>query len=306
MVAYTIRRILWILPVMLAIATITFLLMHLVPGGPWDSQKQPSATSIENLNRRYGLDDPLWKQYWTFVSGVFQADLGVSYTYRDRSVRDIIFQGLPATATLAAISFAIALVAGISLGMLAAIKRNTIFDYMSVSISIGLASIPAFVLGIMMIVLFSVRWHLLPTSGWGTPSHVVMPALALSVLPTALIARITRASMLEIIRQEFVQTARAKGLAPLTIYLRHVLKNALIPLLTVLGPELAGLLAGSFIVETVFSVPGIGRLFVDGVSDRDYGLIMGAVVFYGFLITGLNLVVDLLYAMVDPRIRIAQ
>ncbi len=303
MATYALSRVLWIVVVLLGVATITFLLMHLVPGGPWDREKKLPIHVVENLNHRYGLDDPLWRQYGAFLAGALRGDLGVSYTYQDREVTEIIRQGLPATVTLGSVAFLLAVGPGVLLGMAAAIKRNAAVDYVSAFLGPVFASIPGFVLGILLVVVLSVQWHLLPTGGWGSPSQVVMPALALAALPMAFIARMTRASVLEELDQDYVRTARAKGLPAHTVQYRHVLKNASIPLLTVLGPELATLITGSFIIETVFSVPGIGRLFVQGVFQRDYGLIMGVVLFYAFVVAALNLAVDLLYGMVDPRVR---
>ncbi|MCH8086515.1 MAG: ABC transporter permease [Chloroflexi bacterium] len=305
MAGYTIRRVLWIIPVMFAIASITFALMHFVPGGPWDREKKLPASVVETLNQRYGLDDPLWEQYWNFLTDAVRGDLGVSYTFQDRPVTNIIREGIPKTAILGGIAFLIVIGVGVPLGVVAAIRRNSVTDYTSMVLTTLLASIPGFVLGIFLMILFSLQWHLLPTGGWGSPSHVVMPALALAALPTALIARVTRASVLEVLDQDYVRTARAKGLSSLVIHYRHVLKNASIPILTSLGPELAALITGSFIVESLFSIPGIGRLFVEGVFQRDYGLIMGMVLFYALVIAVVNLFVDLLYMLADPRIRYA-
>ena len=305
MAGYTIRRVLWIIPVMFAIASITFVLMHFVPGGPWDREKKLPASVVETLNQRYGLDDPLWEQYWNFLTDAVRGDLGVSYTFQDRPVTNIIREGIPKTAILGGIAFLIVVGVGVPLGVVTAIRRNSVTDYTSMVLTTLLASIPGFVLGIFLMILFSLQWHLLPTGGWGSPSHVVMPALALAALPTALIARVTRASVLEVLDQDYVRTARAKGLSSLVIHYRHVLKNASIPILTSLGPELAALITGSFIVESLFSIPGIGRLFVEGVFQRDYGLIMGMVLFYALVIAVVNLFVDLLYMLADPRIRYA-
>ncbi len=303
MAAYALSRALWIVAVLLGVATITFVLMHLVPGGPWDREKKLPAHVVENLNHRYGLDDPLWRQYGAFLAGAVRGDLGVSYTYQDREVTEIIRQGLPATVTLGSLAFLLAVGPGVLLGMAAAVKRNAVVDHLAAYLGPVFASIPGFVLGILLVVVLSVQWHLLPTGGWGSPSQVVMPAIALAALPMAFIARMTRASVLEELSKDYVRTARAKGLPAHTVQYRHVLRNASIPILTVLGPELAALITGSFIIETVFSVPGIGRLFVQGVFQRDYGLIMGVVLFYAFVVAVLNLVVDLLYGVVDPRIR---
>ena len=278
--------------------------MHFVPGGPWDRDKKLPPQAVQNLNEHYGLDDPLWKQYVSFLGEGLRGDLGVSFTNQDREVTEIIRQGLPTTATLGGIAFLIAVGIGVPLGVAAAVRRNSIVDYVSVAFATLFASVPGFVLGMLLVIFLSVRWHLLPTGGWGSPpSQVILPAVALAALPLALIARVTRAGVLEVLSQDYVRTAWAKGLSSGVVHYRHVLKNALVPILTILGPELAALITGSFIIETVFSIPGIGRLFVQGVFQRDYGLIMVEVLFYALVIAVLNLVVDLLYAVVDPRIR---
>lgn len=303
MASYTAQRLLWFIPVMLGLASVTFLLMHFVPGGPWDQEKRLPPSVTESLNRRYGLSDPLWRQYAAFLARALKGDLGVSYTYRDRRVTEIIRQGLPATLTLGAAAFAASVGVGLPLGVAAAVRKGTVFDYLALSFSTLAAGVPGFVMGALLVALLSVRWHLLPSGGWGTSSHLVMPVLALAALPAAFIARVTRASVLDALGQDYVVTARAKGLSPSVVHYRHVLKNAAIPVLSIMGPQLALLVTGSFIVESVFSIPGIGRLFVQGVLQRDYGLIMGMVLLYGFVIALMNLAVDLLYGVVDPRIR---
>jgi oligopeptide transport system permease protein len=285
------------------VAFITFSLMHLVPGGPWDREKTLAPQVVEALNAKYGLDKPFFVQFGNFIVNAVQGDLGVTYTYQDRGVTDVLKQGLPITATLGAIAFMVALIIGIPMGVAAALKQNSAIDYGAVVFSTVFASIPGFVLGIFMMILFAVWLHWLPTSGWGTWQQIIMPAFALAALPAAYTARITRASMLEVIRQDYVRTARAKGLGERAVLTRHIGRNALIPVVTVAGPEFAGLIAGSFIIETVFSIPGIGRLFVQGVFQRDYGLIMGTVLFYAFAVALINLVVDILYGAIDPRIR---
>lgn len=300
---YILGRLLWMLPVLIGISLITFVIMHLVPGGPWDREKSLAPAVIENLNRKYGLDDPLWKQYFRFLANILRGDLGVSYIYQDRSVSSIILQGLPKTATIGLLAFLVALGIGVPLGLAAAIRHNSWIDYLSVQFATIFAGVPGFILAFLLIITFSVTFHLLPTGGWGRPQHLILPSFALAALPAAYIARIARASMLEVLSQDYMRTAWAKGLPPFLIYYRHALKNALIPVLSITGPELAALLTGSFIIEQVFAIPGVGRLFVQGVFQRDYGLIMGAVLFYAAVIALLNLVVDILYSFVDPRIR---
>jgi oligopeptide transport system permease protein len=303
MTKYIIKRLIWLVAVLFVIAFITFALMHLVPGGPWDQEKQLAPQIVENLNQKYGLDKPLYIQFGNYILNALHGDLGISYMYQDRGVTQILLQGLPITASLGAVAFLLAVVVGLPLGMFAAIRQNSSIDYFSVLFSTIFASVPAFVLGIILIIVFSVVLHWLPTGGWGGIAHLVMPAVALAAIPAAYISRITRASMLEVVRQDYVRTARAKGIGERLILMRHILRNALIPVLTIAGPELAILISGSFIIESLFSIPGIGRLFVQGVFQRDYGLIMGSILFYAFAVAFINLIVDISYAFVDPRIR---
>lgn len=289
--------------VLFIVAFITFCLMHLVPGGPWDKEKALAPQVIANLNKKYGLDQPFIIQFKNYIFNAVRGNLGVSYVYQDRSVTSIIMSGLPISATLGVISFLLAVVIGIPLGIAAALRQNSAVDYFAVTFATIFASIPNFVLGILLMVIFSVTLHWLPTSGWGSIRQVFMPAFALAALPAAYMARISRASMLDVIRQDYIRTARAKGLAERVVLVRHILRNAMIPVVTIAGPELAALVTGSFIIESLFSIPGIGRLFVQGVFQRDYGLIMGTVLFYAFAIAIINLAVDILYGMIDPRIR---
>jgi oligopeptide transport system permease protein len=285
------------------VAFITFSLMHLVPGGPWDRDKQLAPQVVENLNHKYGLDKPFVVQFKDFLWNTVHGNLGVSYSYQDRGVTNILLEGLPKTATLGIIAFILAILIGIPLGMVAALKQNSAVDYASVLFSTIFASIPGFVLGILLMIVFSVELHWLPTGGWGGIKQIIMPAFALAAMSAAYIARITRASMLEVMHQDYIRTARAKGLSERVILFRHALRNALIPVTTVAGPELAFLVSGSFIIENLFSIPGIGRLFVQGIFARDYGLVMGAILFYALAVALVNLIVDTLYAVVDPRIR---
>jgi len=303
MTKYILHRIFWLIVVLLVVSFITFSLMHLVPGGPWDKEKTLAPQVVEALNKKYGLDKPFFVQFGNYLLNLLHGDLGISYSRQDRSVTSILLTGLPKTATLGAIAFILAIIIGIPFGMAAALKQNSIIDYLSVLFSTIFASIPGFVLGILLIIIFSVTLHWLPTGGWGSIRQIIMPAFALATLPAAFIARITRASTLEVIRQDYIRTAQAMGLQQRVILVRHILRNSLIPVVTVAGPELAFLISGSFIIENLFSIPGIGRLFVNGVFARDYGLIMGSILFYAFAVASINLVVDLLYAVIDPRIR---
>ncbi len=302
MTRFIIRRILWLVPVLLFVSLITFTLMHITPGGPWDRDKPVSATVLANLNARYNLDKPAWQQYLLYMQGVLHGDLGPSYTYQDRSVTSIILQGLPTTASLGGLAAALAVIIGVPLGVLAATRQNSTLDYLALGFGTIFASVPSFVLGFVLIIIFALNLHAVPTSGWGRPAQYVLPVLTLGLNQAALLTRITRASVLDVSRQDFMRTARAKGLREALVVQRHLLKNALIPIVTVLGPILAVLLIGSLIVETIFSIPGIGRLLVQGITQRDYSLIMGTTLLYAFVIALLNLIVDVMYGFIDPRI----
>lgn len=303
MTAYLIRRVLWIVPVLLVVSLITFSLMHLVPGGPWDREKNLAPAIVENLNRKYNLDKPVWEQYLMFLWNASHGDLGISYTSQDKNVTEIILRGFPITATLGLVALGFILVVGLGLGILSALRQNSWLDYVSLFFATLGASTPNFVSAIVLIIVFSVGLHLLKTGGWGSWEQVIMPAVALGFTPAAFLTRMTRASLLEALGQDYVRTARAKGLAERVILFRHILKNALIPVVTILGPLTAFLVTGSFIIENVFSIPGIGRIFIQGIGSRDYALIMGATLFYAFIVAIANLVVDLLYGFIDPRIR---
>jgi len=302
MTRYIIRRVLWMIPVLLFVSIITFTLMHITPGGPWDKDKAVAPRVIANLNAKYNLDKPAWQQYLIYMSGAIRGDLGPSYTYQDRSVTQIILGGLPATASLGFFAAMVALMVGVPLGIFAAMRQNTALDYSALAFGTVFASVPTFVLGFVLIIVFALTLHLVPTSGWGKPANYVLPVLTLGLNQAALLTRITRASVLDVNRQDFMRTARAKGLREHVLIRRHLLKNSMIPVVTVLGPLLAFLIVGSLVVENIFSVPGIGRLLVQGISQRDYSLIMGSTLVYAIVIAVLNLIVDVGYAFIDPRI----
>lgn len=303
MLTYIARRLLWLIPVLLFVAVITFTLMHLVPGGPWDREKRLPPQAQANIEHKYGLDKPLWRQFTDYIFNLVQGDLGVSYRSLNRPVREILWDGAKVSATLGFLALGIAVLVGVGLGVLAALRQNTVVDYLSVTFATFGASVPAFVMGILLLILFSAYLHWLPTGGWGTWRQAIMPVTALAVLPTAYIARVTRASMLEVLQQDYIRTARAKGLRENVVVLRHLMRNGLIPVLTVVGPVAAALVTGSFIIEYLFAIPGIGRYFVTSISARDYGMIMGTTLFYATVVVLANLIVDVLYAVADPRIR---
>ena len=311
MTGYIFRRLLWLAPVLFFAALITFLLMHLVPGGPWDAKNRPISPQLrEQLEAKYGLDEPLWGQFLTFSGNALQGDLGISFQYQDRPVTQIIREGMEVSAVLGLFALTFALVVGVTLGVVAAVRQNSFIDYASVFLATAAASTPSFVLGILLIVVFAVQLGWLPVFGWEKVwwlfpnwKQAILPTITLGALPAAYIARITRASVLEVLQQDYVRTARAKGLQERLVLGRHVLKNALIPVLTVSGPIAATLVTGSFIVETVFAIPGLGKQFVSAVFQRDYGMIMGTTIFYAFVIAVANLLVDISYSAVNPRIR---
>lgn len=313
MVGYIVRRILWIIPVLLVVSVITFVLMKSTPGGPWDREKELPPAVIANLNRAYGLDDPLPVQYvrwlvgWPsadgFQRGLILGDLGPSYRYRDRSVNDIVGDGIGPTLQLGLMAFGLAVLVGIPLGVIAALRQNKLPDYVATFISVLGITTPSFVAATLLVVVFSIGLGWFPTGGWKGPEYWVLPTVALALAPIAAVARYTRASMLEVTRKDYVRTAQSKGLRERSIVVIHMIRNALIPVVTILGPLLAALVTGSFIIELLFSVPGIGRFYVTAIGQRDYGLIMAMTMLYAGAVAVMNMVVDVLYAYIDPRIR---
>jgi oligopeptide transport system permease protein len=302
-ISYVTRRVLWIIPVLFAVSIITFVLMHSVPGGPWDREKRLPANVQARLNAQYGLDQPLYVQYVNWASAFVTGDLGPSYRYTDRRVNDIVADGLPTTVHLGVMAFLLAVLVGIPLGILAALGHNRWPDYLSTSVSIIGISTPSFVLGILLIVFFSVQLGWFPTGQWRGPEYWVLPTVALAGFPIAVIARYTRASMLEVTRKDYVRTAHSKGLKNESVVSRHMIRNALIPVVTILGPTLAFLVTGSFIIERIFNIPGIGQFYINSIYTRDYSLLMAMTMLYAFAVAFLNVVVDVLYAYIDPRIR---
>jgi oligopeptide transport system permease protein len=302
--AFIIRRVLWTIPVLWAIATVTFLLMHTVPGGPFDRDKELPATVRQNLERKYGLDKPLPEQYVQYMTNLAKGDLGISMR-QNRPVTTIIREGLTVSLQLGLTAFVFATVFGMSMGLIAALNHNRPGDYTGVFLATVGSSMPNFILATFLVIIFSVQLGWTDVLGWEmfNPRKMILPTVALGMLPAAYIARITRASMLEVLGQDYIRTARAKGLSEWAVIARHTVKNALVPILTVLGPILAVLVTGSFIIETSFAINGVGRHFVSAISSRDYGLIMGTTLFFALIITFANLAVDILYAFVDPRIR---
>jgi oligopeptide transport system permease protein len=304
MTAYIFRRLIVMVPLLWAIATITFFLMHAVPGGPFDNEKPLPPSTVAALERKYNLDGSLMEQYGSFLRNLVQGDLGLSFR-QDRPVTSVISEGLPESLQLGLCAFTFALVLGLSLGIVSGVKQNGPLDYLAVFVSTAGAAVPNFVLSVFLVLFFALKLGWFDVIGWefGNPRQMVLPIVALGMFPAAFIARITRASMLEVLRQDYIRTARAKGVQEFSVVMRHAVRNALVPVLTVLGPILAGLIVGSFVVEQYFAIPGVGRAFVEAVGNRDYGIIMGMTLLYATLIACLNLAVDVGYAIANPRIR---
>jgi oligopeptide transport system permease protein len=302
-ISYIVRRLLWIIPVLFTVSVITFFLMHAVPGGPWDREKRLPQATMDRLNAKYGLDDPVYIQYITWATKFVQGDLGPSYRYTDRTVNEIVADGFWTTVQLGVMAFILAVVVGVPLGIFAALGHNRGPDYLATSISIVGIATPSFVLSILLIVFFSVQLGWFPTGGWKGPQYWVLPTIALAGFPIAIIARYTRASMLEVTRKDYIRTAHSKGLSGQSVVSRHMIRNALIPVVTILGPTLAFLVTGSFIIERIFGIPGMGQFYITSISTRDYSLLMAMTMLYAFAVAFLNVVVDVLYAYIDPRIR---
>jgi ABC-type dipeptide/oligopeptide/nickel transport system permease component len=307
MIYYIIRRLLWMIPTLLAMALITFTIMHLTPGSPLDpiaeNANPLSPEAQRNMARQYGLDKPVWQQFLIFLVKAVQGDFGNSYVYKNRAVHEIIGQAFPVSLHLGCMALAVAIVGGLVLGIAAAVKQNTLVDYLCSLTAMLSVALPNFVVAVFFILFFTFFLRLVPTGGWDTPRQWVLPTLTLALGPMAIIARYTRSTMLDVIRADFVRTARAKGLRERRVVLVHVFKNALIPVLTILGPLCAAVGTGSFFVETIYRVPGLGRFFVESMTGRDYPMIMAVVLLYGIFLALMNLLVDLLYAVLDPRIR---
>lgn len=304
MLAYAIRRVLLIIPLLFAVATVTFFLMHSVEGGPFDQDRPLSEATRQRLNERYNLDGSLASQYMNFLTNAVQGDLGISFS-NDREVTAIIKERFPVSLKLGLCAFVFATIVGLGLGIVSAMNQNGFGDYAGVFLATAGAALPSFILCPLLVIFFSLKLGWFDVLGFDLWNYkkMVLPVLGLGTLSAAFIARIARASMLDVLRQDYIRTARAKGLMERGVILRHAVKNAMIPVLTVLGPIFAGLITGSFIVERAFAIPGLGGTFVNAVLIRDYGVIMGVTLFFAMVIAIMNLVVDLLYAAADPRIR---
>lgn len=305
MLRYSLKRLLGAIPTLLILLTLAFFMMRLAPGGPFDTEKSLPPEIQANLDRMYHLDEPLVQQYGRYLLNLLQGDFGPSFQYKDYTVNELIATGFPVSLRLGLTAMAIALVIGVALGSLAALRQNHPTDYAVMTLAMTGISIPNFVLAPILILLFAVHLGWLPAGGWndGNWRNTVLPIVGLALPQVAYISRLMRGSMIEVLRSNAIRTARAKGLPERLVILRHALKPALLPVVSFLGPAAAAVITGSVVIEQIFGIPGLGRYFVQGALNRDYTLVMGVVVFYGMLIILFNFIVDLLYAWLDPRVR---
>ena len=299
------NRLLVAVPVLLAVITITFFMVHSAPGGPFDYDRVVSPEVMEQLNEKYNLDDPLYKQYLDYLVNIIQGDFGPSFRYPGRSVAEMISLGLPITFELAIYSILFAAFLGTSIGSIAALRQNTWLDYLPMTVSMAGICIPSIVLGPLLALIFGIWLGWLPVSGWGGsyPGSKILPVITLGTAYAAYCARLSRGGMLEILGQDFIRTARAKGVSEFRVVMFHALRGGLIPVVSFLGPAIAGLLAGSFVVETIFNIPGLGRFYVQAAFNRDYTMILGTTIFFSSLIILFNLIADIVGAAMDPRVR---
>jgi oligopeptide transport system permease protein len=304
-IRYFFTRLAGAIPTLLIIITATFFLMHAAPGGPFDQEQTLSPEIAANLQSAYGLDQPIWTQYGRYLKSLLHGDFGPSFKYKDFTVTELIGQGFPVTLQLGVIAMVLALSLGIPLGTFAALHHNSAADYATMSLAVVGIAIPSFVVLPFLGLLFGVYLHWLPVAGWeaGSIRHLALPVIALTLPPLAYIARLTRGSMLEVLHSHFIRTAFAKGLPLHTVILRHALRPALIPVASYLVPAVASIMTGSLVVESIAGLPGIGRYLVQGALNRDYTLVLGMVIIYSTLLIGMGLLVDLLYAWLDPRVR---
>lgn len=298
------KRFLAAIPVLLTVASLTFLLVRVVPGGPFDSEKNLPPEIVANLNAKYHLDKPVHEQYVLYIARLARGDLGVSYKYVNRTVNDILFDALPVSCQLGFAALLLAVCTGIPLGALAALGRGGRQDFFAMLASTLGISVPGFVIGAGLIYIFAIQLKVLPVGLWETPWHLVLPAVTLAFSPAAYLARLTRASVLEITEKDWVRTARSKGLSERDTAVRHILRNSLVPVATVLGPLTAIVITGSFVVEYIYAIPGMGRYFITAVMNRDYDLILGTTMIFAVLLIIANTMVDVVYQLLDPRMRL--
>lgn len=303
---YLLKRFAMFCPLLLVISFFAFVLVRLAPGGPFDREREPASPEIEQrLRARYHLDEPVWRQYVRFLGGLANGDFGASMKYRHHTVSDIIAQGLPVSISLGTMALCVAVGTGIPLGILTAARRGTMIDSWGTLLALVAVCLPSFVIGPLLILAFAIHWRWFPVALWETPRHAVLPALTLGLYFAGRIARLMREGMVEVLQSEFVKAAWAKGLSEVTLLWRHVLRLAVLPVVSYTGPLLADLLTGSFVVENLFQVPGIGVFLVNSSLNRDYPMVVGLTLLYAVLLMVLNLTVDFCYSLLDPRVRYA-
>lgn len=305
MLSYAVRRLLEAIPTLLVIVALAFFLMHAAPGGPFDGERVLPPEIEANLKAAYNLDKPIWQQFLIYLGNAMQGDFGPSFTYKDFTVSELIGTGFPVSLRLGLSAIFLAVAIGCTLGVLAAMRQNTRTDYAVMGVAMAGITIPNFVMAPLLTLVFGIYLGWLPVAGWGSGAiqNMVLPVIALALPQIAIISRLTRGGMIEVLRSNFVRTAHAKGLPERLIIWRHTLRAALLPVVSYLGPAIAGLVTGSVVIEQIFQLPGIGRYFVQGAINRDYTLVMGTVITYGSLIVLMNLIVDLVYGLLDPRVR---
>jgi ABC-type dipeptide/oligopeptide/nickel transport system permease component len=304
MLAFIARRLTGIILTLLTITTLTFFLMHSIPGDPFTSEQRIPEAVLKNMYAYYGLDKPLYVQYFQYMKGIFTLDFGPSLKSETRTVMDIIADGFPVSARLGVQAIMIAVIFGVTLGIIAALKQNGLFDYFSMILAVVGISVPSFILATLLIHYFAVKWGLFPVASWGSWQHTILPSIALAMTPLAYIARLMRSSVLEVLGQDYLKTAVAKGVFGKRLILKHVLRNAILPVITVMGPISAGILTGSFVIEQIFGIPGMGKYFVSSIVERDYPVILGTAVFFSSILVLLVFFVDIAYGFIDPRIRV--
>jgi ABC-type dipeptide/oligopeptide/nickel transport system permease component len=307
MLKFIVRRVFWTIPVLLAVIFLTFMMMRQIGGNPFRHSERAVPEAVQrNLERKFHVDDPWWKQYAYYVKGVATLDFGPSLVLRGQTVNDIIKEHFPKSIELGVLAFLFAIVVGVPLGMVAALRQNTWVDYTAMFFSNVFHALPSFLVATLMIYFIALKADLLPTSGWTSPESKILPAIALGFAPMALFARLVRGSMLETLHQDYVRTARAKGLRYRRVVGLHVLRNSLIPVITAAGPLLGFIITGAFVIELIFNIPGIGQYYITAVNARDYSVVMGITVLLSVIIIIANLIVDILYGILDPRTRDAR
>ncbi|TQS72175.1 ABC transporter permease [Ornithinibacillus gellani] len=303
MLRYILKRLAIMLVTLWIIITLTFILMVSVPGSPFNSESSSNEIVQANLNKHYNLDQPKYIQYLEYIKSIATFDFGPSISKPHQSVNDLLGRGFPISFELGIISIAVAVLSGIILGIIAALRHNGIIDYLAMGLAVLGISIPNFILATLLIQQLAVNWEIFPVATWSSPAHMVLPVFALATGPMAIIARLTRSTMLEVLTQDYIKMARAKGLSPWKIIIKHALRNALMPVITIMGTLVAGVLTGSFVIEKIFAIPGMGKYFVESINHRDYPVIMGTTVFYSVFLIVMLFLVDIAYGILDPRIK---